>query len=443
MSQAQKLLVSLATALVLAVALGAYAYFGVFQAEKEELAAKDEEERLFTLDTQAVNALTVQAKGETTELVKEGGKWRIVAPLEAPADQNAVERLLSDLENARRLRQIQDEGDLRPYGLERPEIRVEARAEGDESAYLAVGLGNTFDSTYFVSRRPGQVAAASSLLKNALEKGTFDLREKKLIHLGSDEVQGIEFEGDTPVVLSRTEGEWGLSAPREGRADEKEVKALLRKLLDIRATAFPESASEDLGEPSVVLTLKPTEGEALTIRFWEAEEKAFAQVEGGSFAEIPSNALEPLKQDPEELYDQRIAPFDTDKVAKVEVQTAEQSFTLARTEEGWAIESPEEGPARRWKVNSGIANLSDLRPEEVLPLEELEARGLAEPERTIRLYDAEGNPIGAYYLSAEEDKHHYVRIEGKDAIYKVRSNLVVNVPTSLDDVREASKDEDS
>src|SRR5690606_31495737 len=58
MSQKTRMLVSLVVTLVLAGALGAYAYFGVFQKEQEELAAKETEEKLFRLDPEAISALT-------------------------------------------------------------------------------------------------------------------------------------------------------------------------------------------------------------------------------------------------------------------------------------------------------------------------------------------------------------------------------------------------
>lgn len=440
MSQAKKMFVSLAAALVLAAALGGYAYFGVFQPEREEIAAQESEERLFPLEAEEVTAFTLQVKGETIELEKGEAGWRLVSPLEAPADEREVEKILGDLSRARRLRLIEDEADLRHFGLAKPRYRIEARTAGGETAYLAVGTPNSFDETFFASRAPGQVVAASSLIKTTLEKTTFDLREKKLVPFSADEVEGIEIEGDERLALARVEGVWRVRAPREGRADEEEAKALLRKLVDLRASAFPERAAEDLGEPSASLTLRPAEGEALALRFWEAEGKAYAQVAGGALAEVPERALEPLEQDPEALFDQRIAPFDTEEVAKVEVRAGEERFTLGRTETGWAVEEPEEAPARRWKVNAGIQNLADLRPAEVLPADQGGAHGLDQPARTLRLFDDQGGLVGAYHLGDEEDEHTYLRIEGKEAVYKVRSIHVVNVPRSLDDVKEKAED---
>lgn len=440
MSQKTKLLVSLAASLLLAAALGAYAYFGVFQKEQEELAAKETEGKLFTLDAEAIVSLEVEAEGETTTLEKRDGSWRITSPISARADDAAVTRLIGDLGRARYRRIVQEEGELRPFGLENPPIRVEARTEAGETAYIAVGLGNTFDATYFVSNGPGRVYIAESMVHSSLGKSTFHLRDKELVSLEAEEVERITIEGAKRVELSRTEGGWKLDAPREAPADEKEVDDLLGKLLAFRATAFPDHETTKLGEPLSILTLAPREGEARTIRFWEEGEKAYAQASGGDLAEIAASALEPLKKDPEELRDRRIAPFDTETIARMEVRTAEESFTVQRAGDGWTLTSPKEGPARRWKMNAGLENLAELRPEEVLPASAAADHGLEDPARTVRIFDAEGTLVGAYHFGAEEGSFAFVRIEGKDAVYKVRSRAIFNVPRSLADVEEAPEE---
>lgn len=448
MSQQSKLLVSLGAALVLAAALGAYAYFGVFQKEQAELAAQENEGKLFDLDTEAISSLEVRAKGETTTLEKREGSWWIVAPLSVPADESAVRRLLDDLEQARHLRVVEEEGELRPFGLEPPSIRVEARTADGASAHVAVGLANTFDSSVYVSNRAGRVLTASNALKTAFEKTAFDLREKKLVLLKEDDIERFAIEGEHKVVLSRAEGEWTMLAPRDDRANAEEVDALLRKLVDFRAIDFPSREVADLGAPLATLTLTPREGEVRTLRFWEEEGKAFAQANGGDLAEIAASSLEPLKKDPEELRDRRIAPFDTETIARVEVRTEEEEFTLVREDGEWSITEWKliagddadakslPAPARRWKVNAGLTNLARLEPQETLPASSAAEHGLESPARTVRVFDTAGAPVGVYHFGAEEKDHAFVRIEGMDGVYKVRARSIINVPRNLEEVEE-------
>lgn len=441
MTQQKKLLLSLATTLVFALALGAYAYYGVFQREQEELEAQENEGKLFSLDTSKVTALEIVANGETTSLELRDGRWEIVSPIAAPADEAALNRLVADLDRARYRRLVQEEGEMLPFGLEKPPIRVEARTADGESAYIAVGLGNPFDSTYYVSDREGRVATAEAAVKTFFEKSTFDLRKKELIPWKAADLEGISLEGETPWELARAEEGWTLASHEGARTDEKEVDELLRKALALRATAFPDRGSLELDEPIATLHLRPRDGEAMTVRIWKEEEKAYAQASGGDLAEVATSSLDFLETKPDELRDLRVAPFDTETISRIEVSGAE-TFTLARTDEGWAITSPEEGPARRWKVNAGLKNLSELRPEETFAEDAEVEHGLDAPTHTVRIFDREGTLVGAYHFGAEEADHSFVRREGDEAIYKVRSRSVINVPRSLEDVREEAEPEE-
>lgn len=440
MSQKTRMLVSLVVTLVLAGALGAYAYFGVFQKEQEELAAKETEEKLFRLDPEAISALTVKAKGETTQLEKRDGSWWVVAPVGTLADAGQVDRLLRDLAEARRTKVIYEDGDLAAFGLADPAIRVEAKTADGESAYVAVGNTNTFDSSYFVSNGPGKIYAATSLVKSSLEKTTFDLRDKRLAILSRDALERVEIAGKHRVELVREDGKWKMLAPRESNTDEKEVDSLLRKIVDLRATAFPDRESVDPKEPALVVTVAAGEGNSRVIRFWEKDDKVYAQADGGFFAEVQKTVLDEIQKDPDDLRDRRIAPFETTRVARMVVRSGEERFVLARTEDGWAIQEPKEAPAKRWKVNAGLSNLAELKALETLPAQTAAEHGLAEPARTVELFDAEGQTVATYHFGAEKDGHTYVRLEGHDGVFKVTTSHLMNVPRSVSDVEEEPQD---
>lgn len=450
MTQQAKLLWSLGAALVLAAALGLYAYFGVFEREQAEIAAKESESKLFSLDPEAVTRLEVSAKGETTALEKKEGRWWIVSPLSARADDDAVRRMLSDLERARHLRVVQEEGEMRQFGLEPPSVRVEAKTADGTSAHVSLGLRNTFDSTYYASNRPGRVVAASSALLYALEKTTFDLRDKKLVPWELSEVERFAVEKATRLEVARADGGWKILAPKEERADDKEVEDVVRKLLDLRAKAFPKREVQELGTPYATLVLSGRDGDTRTLRFWKEGDKAYAQPTGGDLAEIDTSSLEPLDKDAEALRDRRIAPFDTETIARIEVQTRDEKFTLVRQDGEWSIterETPEGGasqapsPAKRWKVNAGLTNLSRLNPEEILPAERAAEHGLEPPARTVRIYDAEGAPVGVYHFGNETSDHAFVRVEGHEGVLKVRARSIFNVPRNLAEVEEPPKEE--
>jgi len=438
MSQKTRILVTLAATLVLAAALGAYAYFGVFQKEREELAAKEAEEKLFGLDIKKVTSLTVRAKGETTVLEKRDGSWWVVAPVGSLADAAAVDRLLQDLSEAKRTRVILEDADLSTFGLEEPSVRVEAKTEDGQTAYVAVGNQNTFDSSYFVSNAPRKVFAGTSWLKSSLEKTSFDLRDKRLAILSRDALERVRIEGNRYLVeLARQDGKWKMLAPKENNTDEREVDNLLRKIVDLKAIAFPDKNNVKLGNPELTVKVGVRDGEERTIQLWKVDDKVYAQANGGFFAEVQKTVLDELRKNPGDLRDRRIAPFETTKVARMVVRSGEERFVLARTDDGWAIREPKEAPAKRWKVNAGLSNLSELKALETLPASAAAAHGLDNPTRTVELYDAEGKAVATYHLSDDDAGNTYVRIEGLDGVFKVTTSHLLNVPKTLSDVEEA------
>ena len=80
------MLLTLAAALVVAAGGGAYAYYGVFEADREQAARDAAEERLLGLEADAIERLELRARGETVALEKSEGGWKLVQPLQAPAD---------------------------------------------------------------------------------------------------------------------------------------------------------------------------------------------------------------------------------------------------------------------------------------------------------------------------------------------------------------------
>ncbi|AKU91374.1 DUF4340 domain-containing protein [Vulgatibacter incomptus] len=304
MSQNRKQLATLGGALVIAAGLGAWAWLGVFEKEKADDARKEEEARLFTLDVNSVTSLTVAAKGEVTELARTGDDWRIVKPLEAPADHAAIESLLDRLSTAKRKKLlVESDGKPEMFGLDAPGVRVSATTTAGEKAELAFGTQNTFDRTWFVSARPGEIASADAGLKSAFEKGTFELRDKRVVVFGDDGLEGLTSSGATSWSLVRSGEGWQIAGPAPEAAGEEMVGKILRTLHDLRAMAFPTGDAEAYGlaSPGLTLELRRKDQPPLTLRFGTVGDKRYVRQGDGPVAEITAAAVESLTRRSEEL----------------------------------------------------------------------------------------------------------------------------------------------
>jgi hypothetical protein len=193
MSQARSTVLLLGGLAAVAAGVGLYAWKGVYAADLAEAAEQDRQ--LQALPQGAASApdggqprldftrVAVTTAGETSVLEKDPtGRWRLIAPIQAGADQAVVEALLSQLRGARlkaALDEHPDAATLARYGLDRPRFTVEAVAPDGVKRTLVGGADNTFDGSVFV-RRDGQdqVYAAEGALRAAVARTTLELREK-------------------------------------------------------------------------------------------------------------------------------------------------------------------------------------------------------------------------------------------------------------------------
>lgn len=169
--------------LVTLFAVGGIAYVGVHLRGEERARADADEKKVFAFQPGAVKALRVVAKGDDVRLVRgEGGAWRIVAPAEAPADPEAVRRLLERLASLEKRGVSSAAGASRDalanYGLDDPQVRIEAEIDDGRTERLALGDTSGFDGAMFVMPTDGRVLVVAGHARMALEQGLSDLKEK-------------------------------------------------------------------------------------------------------------------------------------------------------------------------------------------------------------------------------------------------------------------------
>src|SRR5262245_33740259 len=118
--------------LVAALAIGGYLYFVESKRPVEEADAK---KKVFTYDSTKINQLEIKASsGEVTSLQKGADSaWRIVKPVEAQADRNAVSDVVTNIANLEEQRVVDENAsDLKAYGLAEPRVDITFHVEGDK-----------------------------------------------------------------------------------------------------------------------------------------------------------------------------------------------------------------------------------------------------------------------------------------------------------------------
>ncbi|MGD9903813.1 MAG: DUF4340 domain-containing protein [Vicinamibacterales bacterium] len=216
-------------ALVVAAAgLGAYIYF--VESERPETEAKA---KVFAVDADALEEISITAKGETTVLRKTDGSWTMVEPIATDVDQNEVSALVSGLANLEENREVDpNAASLAEFGLAEPKADITFKAAGGITGRVRLGDQTpTAGDMYAVKDDGSRVFLVATYTENTLARGSFDLRDKRVLRFARDQADGLEITNATgTIVMARNDSAWRLTSPSNARGDYGVIEGLLTKL---------------------------------------------------------------------------------------------------------------------------------------------------------------------------------------------------------------------
>lgn len=243
---------------------------------QEEQFASDTEQQLPEppeVQADAIDELAIEhADKGSVKLVKQGGEWKVAAPLKAPADQNAVETALDKLEElsftgiAATNEKLYDRLEV---GKDQA-LRVIARKDGKAVADLILGAykgGNTMVRVQGPEARE-EVFAAEGSIKWAFDKELKDWRDRRVVDVEPQRVSAVSFQNDKGTfqfARSKEDDDLWVQVKASKRAkgikdfDSSRVESVVATLARLRASDFadpsvtPEQAG--LGEGAAVATL--------------------------------------------------------------------------------------------------------------------------------------------------------------------------------------------
>ena len=145
----------LRTTIVLAVLAallgGAYYRFEVRGREARQRALLAER-RVVSFDAARVREITIEKAAERVVLRGAGDRWRIVAPVDEPADESVVEGLLSFVHRLEKVRALDGLADLKTVGLDAPAVRLGLGLENGETLTLLLGGPNPVHTGVYAAR---------------------------------------------------------------------------------------------------------------------------------------------------------------------------------------------------------------------------------------------------------------------------------------------------
>ena len=344
--------------------------------------------------TESVSNIQIErrAKGLTSQsstvnCEKRGDTWLVTHPIEAKADAEEIETLLSEL---RALKVSTFEADtvdanvpgrLENSGLDTPRLQIEL-TDGDKTYALHIGSAvlsedGTQERVYVKSIHQEAIYTVSDDIYTLLNKSAFDLRDKRVIDFQRTDTISFAISKRRQQNEEKTVGTknydniWELETPTgKIKADAEAVDDLLFGVDSLEAAAFVDKpvkslSSYGLALPSIkVAFTQRGEGKPVVLLIGDHAEDGTVYVkaeQSAQVARVKRSLIDKIALGAAWLRDKQVLNFHIDDVIRLTLLHAEESLTCQRLGTNWRLTAPVKENANNAEVNAIIYELDDLK----------------------------------------------------------------------------------
>src|SRR5580698_246857 len=211
--------------------------------------------KLFNLKPEDIARIELRGPGRDLVVERAGpGLWRIVKPVNAAADNSAVDAVASAIANLEVVDTVdtadQSAADLANYGLETPSTTVVVTTT-DHRVLPGVMVGRDTpvgSNSYIKTADKPAILLIGSGFTAESGRTLNDLRSHVLIDLTADQINrvAITHADGSAIEIQRKGDAWKIIKPREYPADDAAVQQLIDMLATARVTDFVEENPQDL-----------------------------------------------------------------------------------------------------------------------------------------------------------------------------------------------------
>ena len=398
---------------------------------------------------------------KTLNCEKRDGTWHVTHPIEAKADTQEIENLLSEL---RSLQVSTFEADqaaantpaqLEKSGLDTPRLQIKL-TDGNNTYALDIGAevaseNGTPGHVYIKSVHQHAIYTVSGDIYRLLNTSVFDLRDKRIIDFQRTDTVRIEIKQrqEITVCTKNRDNIWELQTPTgKIKADAQAVDDLLFGVDSLEAATFVDDAVQNLASyglasPSieVAFTQRGEEKSAvLHIGDYTKEGTVYVKAEqSDQVARVQRALINKIAMGAAWLRDKQVLNFHIDDAIRLTLQ-GEELLTCQRLGTNWRLTAPVKEEANNAEVNAIIYELDDLMADAYVrsdPALTDAITGFSAPQiqltielRSQKVYTLQvGNPT-------EASGRFYARLQHEpNLIFLLNAELVPKLKTTLTRLR--------
>jgi hypothetical protein len=434
------------TAILLLVFLALAAYVLWIEVPKAEHEA--EKKSLVQLNADDVTEISLAYADREIVVSKSGAEWRLVKPIEAPADGAAAKNLATSIAQAEITKEITEpSSNPAEYGFDQPLVTVTVRMGEKTLPAIQIGKATPVGFNAYVKKADdAKVYLTSASFRTGMDKQAKDLRDKTIASFSDADVRKIRVQGEGgDILLSQKDNQWSIEQPATYAADGAAIRNFLSTLRSMRAVDFPaEMASDQYGldEPTLAVTLTlGDDGRELRLAFGKETEQKQIFVQRnrqGTVYAVNDWVRHDLNKTVDDFRDKTVLAVDRDAVAGIQIAGKQGTVKLVRgADKTWRVEGVEE-KALQPPIDQYLADLVDLKGYEIVAdhPDNLAPFGLEPATLTVTLFGKDEQEIGRVLFGerpgGEGKVDHTAMQAGGPTVYLVRDYLVTRLNKTKD-----------
>ncbi|MCA9728677.1 MAG: DUF4340 domain-containing protein [Candidatus Eisenbacteria bacterium] len=179
-------------------------------------------------------------------LAKKNGQWVVATEKGMPADTSLVNSILGSMRGLSSDDLVSTKGESHAaLEVDSTGVNVDIKGGGQDLAHLIVGKpGPDYMSTYIRPTGQDNVYRVPVYLRTQVDRGDQTWRNKTVLKLAKEDLASYTTQDSSgTVTVEQTDGEWKMTAPREGAVRQDLLPILLQSLTNITARDFADSIS--------------------------------------------------------------------------------------------------------------------------------------------------------------------------------------------------------
>jgi hypothetical protein len=428
--------------LLIAAVGGLLIYYLEIKPGKPRDEEPDKTKPAFSFTREEITGLAITRGGKTARLENQNGKWVIAEPVNAAADESAINSLVGDVVDARIERELTASGDqLKNYGLAEPAVTLEIKLKNGQTRRVELGAKDPSGSSAYARIDGAQNAALlpASVLTSA-DKSLDDLRDRAVLGASQFELSSLKIDNESGgFELAKQESEWKIKSLGNAAAEDGAVNSLLGDLTSAKASEIVSETDDDLAKygldkPKLGVTAKLITGNERTISVGtKVDDKFYAKAsDRPQIFKVEQSFVDKLNTRLADLRGKEIVKLDRDNLQTVSIKNPNGTLVAENKDGKWVVTAPagqKDKEAQTFKLFTPFESNAIEVLDKATPAI---AAKLAKPAVEARFTDKSGKTTVVRF-SAADGENCYARVEGRNEIYKVGKPMLDSLSFKMDE----------